>query len=106
MTRCTSALVATAILALAGMPNVADNTHGSAATCSSQVVAGVEIDTCVADPTAPLPTLDELRDFIALSLNPTAAPRELHVLAELPRRGIGKVDRRALRERYSDVTNP
>jgi O-succinylbenzoic acid--CoA ligase len=60
----------------------------------------------VADPTAHLPTVDELRDFVALSLNPTAAPRELHVLAELPRRGIGKVDRRALRERYSDVTNP
>lgn len=60
----------------------------------------------VADPRAPLPTLDELRDFVALSLNPTAAPRELHVLAELPRRGIGKVDRRALRERYSGVTNP
>ena len=54
MTRCTSALVATAILALAGMPNVADNTHGSAATCSSQVVAGVEIDNCVAGPEAPV----------------------------------------------------
>ena len=55
----------------------------------------------VADPTAPLPTLDELRDFIALSLDPTTAPRELHTVAELPRRGIGKIDRRALRERYS-----
>ena len=55
----------------------------------------------VADPTAPLPTLDELRDFVALSLDPTAAPRELHTVAELPRRGIGKIDRRALRERYS-----
>jgi len=55
----------------------------------------------VADPTAQVPTLDELRDFIALSLDPTAAPRELHTVAELPRRGIGKIDRRALRERYS-----
>lgn len=55
----------------------------------------------VADRTAPLPTLEELRDFVALSLEPSAAPRELHTIAELPRRGIGKIDRRALRERYS-----
>jgi O-succinylbenzoic acid--CoA ligase len=55
----------------------------------------------VADRTAPAPTLEELRDFVALSLDPTAAPRELHTVAELPRRGIGKIDRRALRERYS-----
>lgn len=55
----------------------------------------------VADPTTPLPTLDELRDFVALSVDPTAAPRELHTVAELPLRGIGKIDRRALRERYS-----
>ena len=54
MTRCTSVLVATAILALAGMPTVPDNTDGSAATCSSQVVAGIEIDNCVADPNAPV----------------------------------------------------
>ena len=55
----------------------------------------------VADRTAPVPTLEELRGFVALSLDPSAAPRELHTVAELPRRGIGKVDRRALRERYS-----
>jgi O-succinylbenzoic acid--CoA ligase len=55
----------------------------------------------VADPTAQAPTLEELRDFVALSLDPTAAPRELHTIAELPRRGIGKIDRRALRDRYS-----
>lgn len=55
----------------------------------------------VADRTAPVPTLEELRDFVALSLEPTAAPRELHTVTELPRRGIGKIDRRALRERYS-----
>lgn len=55
----------------------------------------------VADRSAPVPTLEELRDFVALSLDPSAAPRELHTIAELPRRGIGKIDRRALRERYS-----
>ena len=46
------------------------------------------------------PTLDELAEWVSGSLDRTAAPRELHVLAELPRRGIGKVDRRALRARY------
>ena len=30
----------------------------------------------------------------------TAAPREVHVVDELPRRGIGKVDRRALVHRF------
>ncbi|MGB3482963.1 MAG: hypothetical protein WBB07_12205, partial [Mycobacterium sp.] len=33
------------------------------------------------------------------TLDVTAAPREVHVVDELPRRGIGKVDRRALAER-------
>ncbi len=42
-------------------------------------------------------TLDELRTHAAQTLDRTAAPRELHVLDTLPRRGIGKVDRRALR---------
>jgi O-succinylbenzoic acid--CoA ligase len=55
----------------------------------------------VATPGAPLPTLEELKEFLALSLDPTAAPREVHFVDELPRRGIGKIDRRALRERYS-----
>lgn len=53
MARCMSALVAIAILALAGVPNVPYNTDGSAATCSSQVVADVEVDNCVAGPDAP-----------------------------------------------------
>lgn len=50
-------------------------------------------------PSAP-PSLDEIRDFVGASLDRTAAPRELLVLADLPRRGIGKIDRRALREHY------
>ncbi|GAY14599.1 o-succinylbenzoate--CoA ligase [Mycobacterium sp. shizuoka-1] len=48
------------------------------------------------------PTLDHIRDYLAESLDPTAAPRELHIVDELPRRGIGKLDRRALRERFAD----
>ncbi|MCB1287518.1 MAG: o-succinylbenzoate--CoA ligase [Mycobacterium sp.] len=48
----------------------------------------------------PEPGLAELRELVEQSLDPTAAPRELHIVDELPRRGIGKLDRRALRERY------
>ena len=51
---------------------------------------------------APAPSLDEVRDFVALSLDRTAAPREMHVVDQLPRRGIGKVDRRALRTLIAD----
>lgn len=46
-------------------------------------------------------TLQELRDWVGQSLDLTAAPRELHIVDELPRRGIGKLDRRALRERFT-----
>ena len=66
-----------------------------------RVVAAV-----VAVPGAPSPTLDELTGFLALSLDRTAAPREVHVLDELPRYGIGKIDRRALRELYSPRDAP
>jgi O-succinylbenzoic acid--CoA ligase len=44
----------------------------------------------------PPPTLDELRIHVKTMLDSTAAPREVHVVDELPRRGIGKVDRRRL----------
>ena len=61
-----------------------------------RVVAAV-----VANPGAPWPTLEEIKAFLTLSLDTTAAPREVHFVDELPRRGIGKIDRKALRERYS-----
>ena len=66
-----------------------------------RVVAAV-----VADPAGPWPTLEELKEFLALYLDPSAAPREVHFVDELPRRGIGKIDRRALRERYSAHDEP
>ena len=53
-------------------------------------------------PGAVAPTLAELREHVAQSLDPTAAPRELHIVDELPRRGIGKLDRRALIARFGD----
>jgi o-succinylbenzoate---CoA ligase len=48
------------------------------------------------------PTLSELRTHVKTTLNPTAAPREVHIVDELPRRGIGKVDRRRLVALFSD----
>ncbi|WP_442931658.1 o-succinylbenzoate--CoA ligase [Mycobacterium sp. 050128] len=46
------------------------------------------------------PTLDALRAHVSDSLDGTAAPRELHIVDALPRRGIGKVDRAALVRRF------
>lgn len=48
-----------------------------------------------------MPTPAELREHVATTLDATAAPREFHVVEELPRRGIGKVDRRALTARFA-----
>lgn len=55
----------------------------------------------VVAPGASAPTVAELRTHVASVLDATAAPREVHVVTELPRRGIGKVDRRALAARFA-----
>jgi O-succinylbenzoic acid--CoA ligase len=47
------------------------------------------------------PTLEELRSHVARTLAATAAPREVHVVDALPRRGIGKLDRKALARRFA-----
>jgi O-succinylbenzoic acid--CoA ligase len=47
------------------------------------------------------PELAEVRAHVGTTLPSTAAPREIHVVDELPRRGIGKVDRRELAARFS-----
>ncbi|RAV10691.1 o-succinylbenzoate--CoA ligase [Mycolicibacterium sp. GF69] len=47
------------------------------------------------------PSSAELCEHVAASLDITAAPRQVHVVGELPRRGIGKIDRRALAARFS-----
>ncbi|ORV35326.1 o-succinylbenzoate--CoA ligase [Mycobacterium conspicuum] len=60
-----------------------------------RVVAAV----VVSDGCAP-PTLDALRAAVTRTLDGTAAPRELHIVEALPRRGIGKVDRAALVRRF------
>jgi o-succinylbenzoate---CoA ligase len=61
-----------------------------------RVVAAV----VVTDGYAP-PTLDTLRAAVTRTLDATAAPRELHIVDALPRRGIGKVDRAALVRRFA-----
>lgn len=50
---------------------------------------------------AAAPTVSELRSHVTKSLDATAAPREIHLVDELPRHGIGKLDRRQLVTRYS-----
>lgn len=46
------------------------------------------------------PTVDELRAHVANTLDATAAPREIHVVEDLPRLGIGKLDRKELAARF------
>lgn len=80
-------------------------THAAVADCAvfgvaderlgQRVVAAVVVSAGHA-----APTLAELRAHVASTLPSTAAPREVHVVDELPRRGIGKVDRRELAARF------
>jgi O-succinylbenzoic acid--CoA ligase len=84
--------------ALATHPAVADSAVFGVADerLGQRVVAAIVVATGRA-----APTLAELRAHVASTLPSTAAPREIHVVDELPRRGIGKVDRRGLAARFS-----
>jgi o-succinylbenzoate---CoA ligase len=81
-------------------------THPAVADCAvfgladdrlgQRVVAAIVVgDGCDA------PTPEAVRAHVARTLDATAAPRELHIVDALPRRGIGKVDRPALVRRFS-----
>jgi O-succinylbenzoic acid--CoA ligase len=80
-------------------------THPAVADCAvfgvaderlgQRVVAAV-----VVTPGCAAPELAELRAHVASTLSSTATPREVHIVDELPRRGIGKVDRRELAARF------
>jgi O-succinylbenzoic acid--CoA ligase len=78
--------------------------HPAVADCAVFGVAddqlGQRVVVAVVASTPVPPTLEELREFVAESIDRTAAPRQLHLVDELPRRGIGKLDRRALRGRF------
>jgi acyl-CoA synthetase (AMP-forming)/AMP-acid ligase II len=90
---------------LPGLVEAALRTHPAVDDCAvfgladdrlgQRVVAAVVVrEGCAA------PTLDALREHAARTLDATAAPRELHIVDALPRRGIGKVDRIALVRRF------
>lgn len=81
------------------------STHPAVADCAVFGVAddrlGQRVAAAVVVAGATPPTLETLRDHVAGSLDATAAPRELHIVAALPRRGIGKLDRKALARRFA-----
>lgn len=68
---------------------VADERLGQRVVAAVVVTAG-----------AAAPTVAELRARVSAELDATAAPREVHVVDEVPRRGIGKIDRNVLRARF------
>lgn len=84
--------------ALASHPAIADCAVFGVADdrFGQRVVAAV-----VVTPGRGAPTLTELRAHVAAAaLDTAAAPRDVYVVAEIPRRGIGKVDRRELATRF------
>lgn len=80
-------------------------THAAVAECAVFGVADDRLGQRVVAAVVPssghsAPTVAELRAHVAATLDATAAPREVHIVSELPRRGIGKVDRRALAAQF------
>ncbi|ORB28895.1 o-succinylbenzoate--CoA ligase [Mycolicibacterium parafortuitum] len=93
---------------LPGMVEAALATHPAVAECAVFGVADERLGQRVVVAVVPAPgasvTLAQLRSHVCETLPATAAPRQLHVLGELPLRGIGKIDRRALVRRFGGAT--
>ncbi|MCZ0727387.1 o-succinylbenzoate--CoA ligase [Mycolicibacterium iranicum] len=83
-----------------GVVEAALATHPAVAECAVFGVPddrlGQRVAAAVVVHTGSSTTLAELRSHVAETLPSTAAPREVHFVGELPRHGIGKVDRRTL----------
>ncbi len=94
------------------VPQVVEAALDSIAGVSACVVFGVPDDRlgeAVAVAVVPagddIPPLAHLQDEVAQRLDKYAAPRHLIVVDQVPLRGVGKPDRRALRARFTDGTN-
>nr|WP_232786790.1 o-succinylbenzoate--CoA ligase [Mycolicibacterium aurum] len=91
-----------------GVVEAALATHPAIAECAVFGVADERLGQRVVAAVVVAPgssvTLPELRSHTADALPSTAAPRQLEIVDDLPRRGIGKLDRRALASRFAAPT--
>ena len=90
---------------LPGLVETALSTHPAVAECAVFGVPderlGQRVVAAVVVAAGASVTLAQLRSHVADTLPATAAPRQLHLVDQLPRRGIGKVDRRELARRFA-----
>lgn len=90
-----------------GVVEAALATHPAVAECAVFGVADDRLGQRVVAAVVVAPgssvTLAQLRSHAVETLPSTAAPRQLHLVDELPRRGIGKLDRRALARMFAST---